>query len=169
MIPGDTTDGPPEPRGAGPQLSLHDHSERHGTAEADMEVLARLLERALPQVQAAPGASPSVLDALDEVEISLLDDPAIAAIHGDFLEDPTPTDVITFHHGEILVSVETAAREAETRGGPPLRETALYIIHGLLHLHGHTDADPGERRAMHAAQDRILDAVWPAGSRSPLP
>ena len=157
---------PPDPprRHAGPegslQLSWHDHSQQR----PDLELLEEVIARALPLVWRHPGDAPSVLPELEEVEISLLDDEAIASVHGDFLDDPTPTDVITFHHGEILVSAETAAREAAARGDTALRETALYVIHGLLHLHGHTDAEPGARAAMHAVQDRILQAVWPAGS-----
>lgn len=153
---------PDEASHGAPRLSLHDHSERYPASEDSLTRLADVIKRALPWVSLAPGSSPSALSALEEIEITLLDDAAIAAVHGDFLDDPTPTDVITFHHGEILISVETAAREAATRGGPPLRETALYAIHGLLHLHGHTDADPAHRTVMHAAQDRILAAVWPA-------
>jgi probable rRNA maturation factor len=152
---------PPPVRQGRPELSLHDHGENGLTEASDLDVLRRLLDVAWPLILAAPGDDPTVLPDLPEVEISLLDDAAITAIHGEFLQDPTPTDVITFHHGEILVSVETAAREAAARQAPFLRETALYIIHGLLHLHGHTDAEPDARTFMHAAQDRILDAVWP--------
>lgn len=151
---------PPGSQGR-PELSLHDHGENGLTEAGDLDVLHRLLDVAWPHILAAPGEAPTVLTALPEIEISLLDDAAITAIHGEFLQDPTPTDVITFHHGEILVSVETAAREGAARQTPFLRETALYIIHGLLHLHGHTDAEPNARTFMHATQDRILDTVWP--------
>ncbi len=152
--------------GSGPRFGLHDHSGRHPTAASDLAHLAAVLEQALPAVMACPGPESSVLEALEEVEISLLDDAAMAAVHGEFLEDPSPTDVITFHHGEILISVETAAREAAGRGDHPLRESALYAIHGLLHLHGHADADHAGRAAMQAAQERILQAVWPRNEPS---
>lgn len=150
----------PEPAGAAqrPQLSWHDHVE----PPSDLGRLVAVVAHALPLVWSHPGAASSMLPELEEVEISLVDDRTMAAVHGDFLDDPTPTDVITFHHGEILVSVETAAREAAERGEPALRETALYVIHGLLHLHGHTDAEPAARDVMHAVQDRILETVWPA-------
>ena len=78
---------------------------------------------------------------------------------------PTPTDVITFHHGEILISAETAAREATMRGTPVSREVTLYLVHGLLHLHGHADQSEAARALMHQTQERILDAAWPAGRR----
>jgi len=159
---------PPHPENSAPPadtpaLALHDHAPHHPTPPPDLLHLSSLLSLALPRILAAPGPAPTVLTGLPEVEISLLDDQTIAAIHADFLDDPTPTDVITFHHGEILVSVETAAREAAARQEPALRETALYIIHGLLHLHGHTDAEPAARATMHAIQDQVLDHVWPPG------
>ena len=142
------------------RIAWHDHS----SLRPDISRLQSVMERALPQVWAAPGPNPSALTGLEEVEVSLIDDAEIARVHADFLDDPTPTDVITFHHGEILVSLETAAREAAARGEPVLREAALYVIHGMLHLHGHDDADPPARARMHAAQDRILNAVWPRDS-----
>jgi len=155
---GDQVRPRPAESGGPLQLSWHDHAQ----PRSDLARLEAVVAKALPLVWNQPGAAPSVLPDLEEVEISLLDDRTIAAVHGDFLDDPSPTDVITFHHGEILVSTETAAREAAARGDLALRETALYVIHGLLHLHGHTDADPAARAVMHAAQDRILQAVWPS-------
>lgn len=130
----------------------------------DVSRLEALLATALPHIFAAPGAAPSCLGGLEEVEISLIEDAEIARIHGEFMDDPTATDVITFHHGEILASVDTAAREAAARGDVMHRELALYLIHGLLHLHGHTDTEPAPRAAMHAAQEAILEKVWPLGA-----
>ena len=49
----------------------------------------------------------SPLKELDSVEISIIDDKQIAKVHGEFMNDPSPTDVITFDYGEILVSAET--------------------------------------------------------------
>ena len=86
----------------------------------------------------------------DSVEVVLIDDAEIARVHGEFMDDPTPTDVITFPYGaagEVLVSVETAARQAAEFGQEFTRELALYLVHGLLHLCGYEDAtDEGGRR-----------------------
>jgi probable rRNA maturation factor len=112
-------------------------------------------------VLAVPGPHDAVLAALETVEISFLTDDAIAAVHGEFMHDPSPTDVITFHHGEILISTETAIRQAPEGGHHAERECALYLIHGLLHLNGHHDSTPDERAAMHRRQDEILAAIWP--------
>ncbi|MEC5126930.1 rRNA maturation RNase YbeY [Verrucomicrobiales bacterium BCK34] len=118
-----------------------------------------LLEKAnsvLADCLEAKGTEVPVLGDLEEIEISLVDDEAIADVHGQFLDDPTPTDVITFPHGEILVSVETAKNAGPEHGLSMRDETLLYIIHGLLHLNGHTDLSEPERSAMHAEQERIL-------------
>jgi probable rRNA maturation factor len=77
-------------------------------------------------------------------------------VHADFLDDPTPTDVITFHHGEILISLDTAARQAAEYRLPYEHEAALYIIHGLLHLGGWDDHNPTEAADMKTLQERIL-------------
>lgn len=98
---------------------------------------------------------------LGHLEISILDDAEIARIHDEQMGDPTATDVITFQHGELLISADTAQREAMSRKWPVERELLLYIVHGLLHLHGYDDLTPDLREAMHAQQDAILDRLWP--------
>ncbi len=130
--------------------------------ELDLESLRRSLKSAWEATLAVkPGFGPSLLQNLDSVEITILNDAEIARIHGEFFGDPTPTDVITFQHGEILTNAEFARREAASRGWPAERELLLYIIHGLLHLHGHDDRENPERQAMHAIQEAILERVWP--------
>jgi len=123
--------------------------------------LADLGQHALPfcLTLAKPGAS--VLADLTDIEVTLLSDREIALVHGEFLSDPTPTDVITFHHGEILISVETAERQAVDHGHnqPVPHEIALYLVHGLLHLAGWDDHDPAEAAQMAAHQEQILQRV----------
>jgi probable rRNA maturation factor len=70
------------------------------------------------------------------------------------------TDVLTFDYGagnaEVIISVDTAVRQARRFGSTPRRELALYLIHGLLHLHGYDDRTPAQRRRMRAAERRWL-------------
>ncbi len=96
------------------------------------------------------------LQSLGEIEVSIVSDRAITKVHGDFLNDPSPTDVITFPYGEIITSAETAARQGAEHGEPLDRELARCIIHGLLHLAGWDDHDRVERQRMHREQERIL-------------
>ncbi len=60
---------------------------------------------------------------------------------------------------EIVVSVERARREAKRMGHTIRAETALYIVHGILHVCGHDDADLKDRRRMRAAEERILESL----------
>lgn len=96
---------------------------------------------------------------LPELEATVISDEEIALVHAEFMDDPTPTDVITFHHGEILVSADTAALRGPEHGNSLDEELLLYLIHGLLHLAGWEDYDPMERQAMHEVQNRIHSAV----------
>ena len=98
----------------------------------------------------------SDLRKLREVFVWLISDRRMAVLHRQFLGQSGPTDVLTFQHGEIFVSVETARRHAHAFGNSLTRELELYIIHGLLHLHGFDDQTPGEARKMGAAQEKIL-------------
>jgi len=93
---------------------------------------------------------------LREVFVWLISDRRMAVLHRQFLGQLGPTDVLTFQHGEIFISVETARRQARAFGNSLMRELELYIIHGLLHLHGFDDQTPGEARKMRAAQEKVL-------------
>jgi probable rRNA maturation factor len=64
--------------------------------------------------------------------------------------------VLTFQHGEIFISVETAKRHARAFGNSLASELRLYIVHGLLHLHGFDDQTRTGARNMHKMQEKIL-------------
>jgi len=97
----------------------------------------------------------AVLGRLAEICFVLVSDARIAALHDEFMKDPTPTDVITFHHGEIVISAQTARREARRRSLPLPEEVARYAVHGLLHLAGWSDAGPAAEE-MRVVQEKIL-------------
>lgn len=139
-----------------PVVVLYPHVE---CPDLDLDRLEQWANLAMPACLAEPGGEESVLAGCGEIEVSLVSDEAIARVHGEFMDDPTPTDVITFHHGEILVSVETARREGPGHGNTADEETLLYIIHGLLHLNGYTDLREPDRSVMHRLQERILAGV----------
>jgi probable rRNA maturation factor len=98
-----------------------------------------------------------------ELSIAFVDDVQIAQVHADFMDDPTPTDVITFpanpemeSAGEIIVSVDHArSRSAELRE-PFSRELSLYLIHGWLHLAGYDDRNESDRAKMREAEQIAL-------------
>jgi len=117
-------------------------------------------ERFLRALEVSNGRWPeSPLAQYGDLEASVVSDEVLAQIHGDFLDDPTETDVITFPHGEILVSVEMAAQRAHEYGKDTKGELLLYLIHGLLHLVGFNDKESEERAEMHVLQDQVWDEV----------
>jgi len=96
------------------------------------------------------------------VSLLLTDDAEIARIHGDYLDDPTPTDVISFDldgTAEIVVSTQTAARAARLHGHACAHEVALCVVHGLLHLCGYDDRTVPDRAKMRRAERTVLAAV----------
>jgi probable rRNA maturation factor len=96
------------------------------------------------------------LTRLREISIWLISDRRMSRLHRQFLGQMGSTDVLTFQHGEIFISVEMAERHARAFGNSLLRELQLYIVHGLLHLHGFDDrTQPGARR-MEKMQANIL-------------
>jgi probable rRNA maturation factor len=93
---------------------------------------------------------------LSEIFIWLISDRRMALLHRTFLGQSGSTDVLTFQHGEIFISVDTARRHARAFGNSLIRELKLYIVHGLLHLHGFDDQTPAEARKMKTVQEKIL-------------
>jgi probable rRNA maturation factor len=100
-----------------------------------------------------------VLAELGEVNVILVSDKRIAEIHRQFMNEPGPTDVITFQHGEIFISTETARRQAREFGTKLDHELRLYLVHGLLHLLGFDDKTASAAAEMKSAQEQIVAAV----------
>ena len=133
---------------------------RQRAVTVPLERLQAFAREAAECCLAQPGEAKSALRELAGVEISLVSDRVIARVHRQFMNIPGATDVITFAHGEIVVSAATAARQAQENGESVEREVARYIVHGFLHLHGHEDAEPDSAAAMWQAQERVLGELW---------
>ena len=101
------------------------------------------------------------------VEVVLLDDPSLAALHDQWLGDPSVTDVMAFDLGdegegpaaEVYASVDRARELARERGVDWGRELALYLVHGALHLCVHDDHEDEERAAMRAAEAAVMEGL----------
>jgi len=133
-----------------PQIFVHNRQRKVAVDRAAVEKFAR---RALPLCAGEKGSG---LTNLDEIHVLLISDQRMSALHERFLQIAGPTDVITFEHGEIFISVETAQRQARTFRSSLGGELRLYLVHGLLHLRGWNDADTPGRRRMERAQERIV-------------
>lgn len=120
--------------------------------------LKQLAAEALPICAKHSDDNRFALRYLEEIEVTFVSDRTIAAVHEQFMNIPGATDVITFDHGEIVISAQTAAAYAPKFGHTLAQELGLYIIHGLLHLNGYDDTTPRAAARMKEKQERILQA-----------
>lgn len=143
-----------------PDLEIYAHVSAPEMDPAFHAVLLDASKSTLDEILTLPEGPEHVLSLLETVEISIVDDPAISEVHARFLDDPSPTDVITFPHGdglgEIMVSIDTAVRQASEYGEPWERELFRYIVHGLLHLHGYLDDSKERRDEMFSFQEPLV-------------
>lgn len=116
------------------------------------------IEAHLSAIRIPPSAVPR-----GELSLVFLTDRALAKIHGDFMADPSATDVITFEGnpavgfaGEICVSADTARTYARARRKDFSAELTLYVVHGWLHLAGYDDLQPAKKRRMRTAEARAM-------------
>ena len=98
----------------------------------------------------------------------------IAGLNEQYRGKAGPTDVLSFPMytaeelrqvqpeilGDVVISVETAVRQAERAGCPLWEEMSRLLVHGILHLLGFDhENNAAEARAMRARERRILAAV----------
>lgn len=93
----------------------------------------------------------------------LTDDEGILRVNREFLQHDYYTDIITFDYskrrmvsGDIYISLDTVRSNAETFSTEPDRELHRVLAHGLLHLCGINDKDPGEREIMEQHENDAL-------------
>lgn len=141
---------------------------RQRAVQVDLPWLRRFAHRALRlATQRIKPRRRAVITHLDEVEVTLVSDRTMAKLHTDFMKLAGPTDVLTFSHGEIVISAETAQANARRYRKRLAHEIALYTVHGLLHLNGFEDATAKGAAEMRAAQTRILHTTLAQLASSP--
>lgn len=99
-----------------------------------------------------------------ELGIHLVSSREMARVNWQFLRHEGSTDVITFDHGstslrlhgELFISVEDSVRQATEFNTDWAQELARYVIHGILHLKGYDDLEPGARRLMKREEGRLV-------------
>jgi len=89
------------------------------------------------------------------VEVNLVTSSVSARVHREFFQDPTPTDVMSFMHGELIICPAVAAKQRHLENLSLSDELLTYIIHGLLHLCGWDDQTDQGFSAMQVEQTRI--------------
>lgn len=113
--------------------------------------------RAVPDLLSAARKGSALLG-LSVVEVVYVSPARICEVHGEFFGDPSPTDVITFPYGEILICPGVAADNARRFRRTVEEEVSLCVIHGILHLAGWDDTHPRSAAAMARRQEEILAA-----------
>ncbi len=113
-----------------------------------------------------------------ELSILLVDEATMSAYHEKFMDEPGPTDVLSFPMdemrapeadeepplgllGDIVLCPTVTAAQAADSNRTPEEEADYLLIHGLLHLLGHDHAEPAEKKVMFDLNDKII-AAWTA-------
>lgn len=119
-----------------------------------------------------------------ELSVALVDDAAIHALNRDYRGKDRPTDVLAFAMeegeptpaprgakgqparvlGDVIVSIDTAGKQARKRRRPLLDEVTMLLAHGLLHLLGYDHETDEEEREM-KAKTAELEAAAAARAR----
>ena len=124
--------------------------------------LARAVQRALAALGRPAG----------EVDVAVVDDVEIRALNAAHRGIQRHTDVLAFPlelagaasglFGQVVISADTAVRQAQRVGVPFALELELLTTHGVLHLAGYDDRDPVEADLMHRRERDLLGADVPA-------
>ena len=134
--------------------------------DVDETVLQRLTDFNLAQLHVSADA---------EVAIVLVDEGAMEALHVQWMDEPGPTDVLSFPMdelrpgtedrptppgllGDIVLCPQVAETQAQAAGHTLMDELILLTTHGLLHLLGFDHAEPDEKAEMFGLQGEILTA-----------
>ena len=130
----------------------------------DEAALQRLMIYALDQLHVHPDA---------ELGIVLVDEAAMEQLHVQWMDEPGPTDVLSFPMdelrpgtedamtpagllGDIVLCPQVATSQAQAAGHSLIDELQLLTCHGLLHLLGFDHAEPEEEKEMFGVQRDIL-------------
>ena len=130
----------------------------------DETVLLRLMEYNLAELHVSPDA---------DVAIVLVDEGAMEALHVQWMDEPGPTDVLSFPMdelrpgtedqptppgllGDVVLCPQVAEAQAKTAGHPLIDELLLLTTHGILHLLGFDHAEPAEEKEMFGVQRDVL-------------
>ena len=142
------------------------------------EEMEALIERVAKQTQEQENINEEV-----EVSVALVDDAYIQELNRDYRGKDCATDVLSFAFrdseeeeinyedledeiefeeaevlGDIVISLETAQRQASEFGHSFEREVAFLTVHGLLHLIGYDHMTEAEEKVMLAKQESVLSA-----------
>ena len=102
------------------------------------------------------------------VQLLLVNDADIKKYNNEYRGINKPTDVVSLSYfdephfpgddlgGEVIISVDTAKKQAREHGKTVLEEMQFLFVHGVLHVFGYDHEEPGERKIMFDLQDKII-------------
>lgn len=116
-----------------------------------------------------------------DVGIIFVNEAPMEDLHIKWMDEPGPTDVLSFPMdelrpgseevpspegvlGDIVVCPQVAARQAQVAGHDPINEILLLVTHGMLHLVGFDHATPSEEQEMFSLQRSLLEKFYEAES-----
>jgi probable rRNA maturation factor len=132
--------------------------------EVDEAAIQRLATFALDHLRVHPDA---------ELAILFVDEAAMEQLHVQWMDEPGPTDVLSFPMdelrpgnedditpagllGDLVICPQVAIAQAEEAGHTAIEEMTLLTAHGILHLLGFDHAEPDEEKEMFGIQRDIL-------------
>jgi probable rRNA maturation factor len=150
---------PPNPRLLNLQLSALPSRRRQFLTKRDTHRLIKILNQLWIE-RAATAIN---------LEVAFVDEKKIRALHQQFLQNPSETDVMTFDLGAtpearriaaIAICVPVAQHYAERYGVSLRAELLRLIIHGALHLLGFDDHTPAEKQRMRYYERKLLQSFY---------
>ena len=92
-------------------------------------------------------------------EVTLVSDAVIKRLNKTYHKTNSSTDVLSFYTQDIIISADTAKRNAKIYNNTLEKELVLYIIHGILHLTGYDDTTKSKAKIMEQKQEEILNKI----------
>jgi probable rRNA maturation factor len=143
--------------------------------EVDETEVVALARHVLAQLRVHPQA---------ELGVVLVDESAMEQLHVQWMDEPGPTDVLSFPMdelrpgsdeeesppgllGDVVLCPQVAVRQAEQAGHTTQEELLLLTTHGILHLLGYDHADADEEKEMFGLQRRLLLTFLATRGRTP--
>lgn len=148
------------------------------TNESELEVDLTRVQSLAEHVREALRLHPLV-----DVGVIFVDEAPMTDLHIRWMDEPGPTDVLSFPMdelrpgseemlsaegvlGDVVICPQVARRQAEVAGHEEINEILMLLTHGMLHLVGFDHAEPEEEKEMFALQKELLDSFYEVESNA---
>ena len=148
------------------------------TNESELEVDLTRVQSLAEHVREALRLHPLV-----DVGVIFVDEAPMTDLHVRWMDEPGPTDVLSFPMdelipgseemlsaegvlGDVVICPQVARRQAEVAGHEEINEILMLLTHGMLHLVGFDHAEPEEEKEMFALQKELLDSFYEVESNA---